>query len=113
MNIVLDSVQVYNSANPNIGILSINAVSNYNLTINNSHSSDTEGTALLVETAPSSIAQKCRANASTYSIAILIANSKFIYTKSIFVCEFQFQGINDPVTIMIESTEFSDLYKMF
>ena len=107
VNIVLDSVQVCNSGNPNIVILSIN-VPNYNLTINNSRSSDTEGAALQVDTGPAWITQKCCANTSTYSIAILIANSKFIYTKSLFVFDFEFQGINDPVTIMIESTEFSD-----
>ena len=108
VTIVLDSVKAYSNGDTNIEILSFSLVPNYNLTINNLHSSDTEGTALKIDTAPALIEHKCCANASTNSIAILIANSKFIYTKSLFVFEFRFQGINDPVTIMIESTEFSD-----
>ena len=107
VNIVLDSVQVYNIGNFSILIQSIN-VPNYNLTINNSRISDTGGDALVVETRPYLITQKYCANAYTYSVAILIANSKFIYTNSDFVVNIDFQGINDPVTIIFESTEFSD-----
>ena len=104
VNIVLDSVQVCNNRHSNILILSI-IVPNYNLTVNNSRSSDTEGAALKLQNV---LDWKCCANASAYSVAILIANSKFIYTKSDFVFLFLFQGINVPVKIMVESTEFSD-----
>ena len=78
VTIVLDSVKAYSNGDTNIEILSFSLVPNYNLTINNLHSSDTEGTALKIETAPALIKHKCCANASTNSVAILIANTHIV-----------------------------------
>ena len=100
--IVLDSVNAYNNGDTNIGILSCN-VPNYNLTINNSRSSDTEGAALVVWVSGSYCLLQCNGIPSTHSF-ILIVNSKFIYTKSI---EIKFNSINYSMAIMIKSTEIS------
>ena len=110
VTIVLDSVTAYrNNGLGNIAIRSIN-VPNYNLIINNSRISDTNGFGLEIlsqQTMSNLITQKCFAN--TYSLtSISIANSKFVYIKGRVECiRFDFQGINYPVRIMIESIEIS------
>ena len=71
--IVLDSV-IVNRNNGNIAIIGTN-VPNYNLTINNSRISDTNGFGLVVRQL-NGLTHNCIANASTNSIAsISIANS--------------------------------------
>ena len=110
VTIVLDSVIAYrNNGLYNIAIGSI-PIPNYNLTINNSRISDTNGFGLEIlsqQTMSNLITQKCFANTNSIT-SISIANSKFIYIKGRVECiGFVFQGINYPVRIMIESTEIS------
>ena len=110
VTIVLDSVIVYrNNGLGNIGIASIN-VPNYNLIINNSHISDTNGFGLDILNQQTISTPKCVANTNAIT-SIFIANSKFIYIKIKerfrYGIGFEFQGINYPVRIMIESTEIS------
>ena len=111
VTIVLDSVIVYrNNGLGNIGIASIN-VPNYNLIINNSHISDTNGFGLEILSQQTISTPKCVANTNAIT-SIFIVNSKFIYIKIIkeifgYGIGFEFQGINYPVRIMIESTEIS------
>ena len=109
VTVILDSVMVYNNGNiGGIGISSIN-VPNYNLTINNSRSSDADKFALFVRI--SSEFRIFENNNCCYNytnnviINIFIINSHFIYNKG--PCNFFFQGIYNPVNITITSTEFS------
>ena len=112
VTIVLDSVIAYsNNGDGNIWIRSIN-VPNYNLTINNSQISDTDGSGLRIITMPmldQTTNRNCIANANTKSNTnILIVNSKFVYIIGRSGCiEFQFQGIDYPVIIIMQSTEIS------
>ena len=110
VTIVLDSVIVYrNNGFGNIGIVSTN-VPNYNLIINNSHISDTNGFGLDISSQQTMSTPKCFANTNSIT-SIFIANSKFVYIKEFerlgYGIGFEFQGINYPVKIMIESTEIS------
>ena len=107
VTIVLDSVIVYrNNGLGNIVIRSINAP-NYNLIINNSRISDTNGFGLQILSQQTMPTQKCFANTNSIT-SISIANSKFIYIKGRVECiGFDFQGINYPVRITIESNEIS------
>ena len=107
VTITIDSVTTSNNGAINMGIMSKN-VPNYNLTINNSHISDTNGIGLFIETSANT--PKCFANASTYMFSqssIFIVNSKLIYITGDTSIGFEFQGINYPVKIKIESTEIS------
>ena len=103
VTVILDSVMVYNNGNNGIFISSINAP-NYNLTINNSRSSDADDFALNVMTTSENW-QNFYNNTNNIIINIFIINSQFNYNKG--VCYFFFQGINHPVNITIKSTEFS------
>ena len=109
VTVILDSVMVYNNGNTGIIIYTIN-VPNYNLTINNSHSSDADGFALYVKTSSENCRilennKCCHNNTKNNIINIFIINSQFIYNKG--PCYFFFQGIYHPVNITIKSTEFS------
>ena len=110
VTVILDSVMVYNNGNRGIVIKSIN-VPNYNLTINNSRSSDTDGFAMIVKITSSEYMilenyKWCYNNINHNKfINIFIINSQFIYNKG--ACKFFFQGIYHPVNITIKSTEFS------
>ena len=105
VTIVLDSVKAYNNENTNIAIFSINCP-NYNLTINNLNSSNTEGAALKVDVSDSFAPSPCYGIPRASNISIV--NSKFIYSKSNYKSvEFQFKNINFSVTIMIKATEIS------
>ena len=108
VTIVLDSVIVYRSNGSGLGNIIISSINvlNYNLTINNSLINSGYGLGILAAPYQTKY-HNCFANASPNSInSIFIANSKFVYTR--FLCiKFQFQGINYPVRIMIESTEIS------
>ena len=105
VTIVLDSVKAYNNENTNIAIFSINCP-NYNLTINNSHSSNTKGAALKVDVSDSFGLSPCYGIPRASNISIV--NSKFIYSKSKYKSvEFQFKNVDFSVTIMIKSTEIS------
>ena len=104
-------VTTYNNEGINMLIMS-NNVPNYNLTINNSYISDTNGIGLLIETADSGDQnrQKCFANASSYMFSqssIFIVNSKLIKMTGSQSIAFEFHGIDYPVKIKIESTEIS------
>ena len=108
VTVILDSVMVYNNGNTGIIISTIN-VPNYNLTINNSRSSDAIEFPLVVRiSSKSSFLENnncCYNNTNNIFINIFIINSQFIYNKG--ACNFFFQGISHPVNITIKSTEFS------
>ena len=110
VTIVLDSVIAYNNNGAdNIWIISIN-VPNYNLNINNTQISDTDGFGLWIITMPMPDQTTYFANANKNSnTSIFITNSKFIYKIiGILGCiELQFQGIDYPVIIIMQSTEIS------
>ena len=103
VTVILDSVMVYNIGKVGIFISSIN-VPNYNLTINNSRSTEAD-VALIVMTTSE---KRDLENNNYYNKTnnIIIINSQFIYNK-IVCCSFFFQGIYHPVHITIKSTEFS------
>ena len=110
VTITIDSVTTSNIEDVNIWIGSGN-VPNYNLTIKNVHISDiNNGFGLQIGTSLE-FRQRCFADASTYmdsQFSIFIVNSKFIYIKGHQpALILQFQGINYPVKIKIESTEIS------
>ena len=110
VNITIDSVTTCNNGFNNMFIMS-NSLPNYNLTINNSYISDTNGDGLWIETdSQYQNRQKCFANANSYMFSqssIFIVNSKLIYITGHLSIGFEFQGINYPVRIKIESTEIS------
>ena len=107
MTIVLDSVIAYrNNGIGNIAIRSVN-VPNYNITINNSCISDTNGSGLEIVSHQTMPTQKCFANTNSIT-RISIANSKFVFLREYYwSIAFIFEGIDYPVRIMIESTEIS------
>ena len=110
VTITIDSVTAFNNGDTNMEIISSN-VPNYNLTINNSYISDTNGEGLTIDTdSRYQNRKKCFANANSYMFSqssIFIVNSKLIYIKGYLSIGFVFQGINYPVKIKIESTEIS------
>ena len=108
VTVVLDSVMVYNNGNNDSIVISSINVPNYNLTINNSRSSDAIGFALNVRTTSENRIFENKNNCynnTNNNINIFIINSQFIYNKG--ACYFFFQGIYYPVNITIKSTEFS------
>ena len=104
VTIILDSVQAHGNGFNIIGINSAN-VPNYNLIINNSN---IQGAPLVILAISHRYTHKCSTNTSKPNITISIVNSKFNYINGNFgSIGIEFEDINYPVTIIINSTEIS------
>ena len=114
VDIVLESVVVYKNRGNGIYIAS-NAVnvSTYNLTINNSHITHSNGTGLIITTIQIITTTPSTSIAPLYDSlwenqAIVIVNSNFTYNhQSKAVIKIAIKGIQYTISVTIESTEIS------